>query len=51
MSVTTEQVTKAIMKLLNDNKWTLEYIDVYSHPSDDSVSVTIRGISKGEDEE
>ena len=44
--ITEEEVTQAIMNLLIEKKWTLKYIDVYTHPSDDSVSVTIRGLKE-----
>ena len=44
--ITQEEVTKAITELLIEKKWTLKYLDVYTHPSDDSVSVTIRGIEE-----
>jgi len=41
-----EEVTQAITELLIEKKWTLKYIDVYTHPSDNSVSVTLRGIKE-----
>ena len=41
-----EQVTEAIIELLKEKDWTIKYIDVYTNQSDDSVSVTLRGIKE-----
>jgi len=44
--ITQEEVTEAILEMFQNKKWIAKYIDVYTHPSDDSVSVTLRGIKE-----